>query len=85
QRTLDGWERSWPALPLTRLYLMLPDEVSQSGGVAKLMQGVLRLPVTELALDALFTGLPSRTERRDEFIACVPLLGACLRTDSPRS
>ena len=84
QRTLDGWERSWPALPLARLYLLLPDEVSQSGGVARLMQAVLRLPVTELALTALFTGLPTGSERRDEFLACVPLLGACLRVDAAR-
>ena len=81
QRTLDGWERSWPALPLARLYLLLPDEVSQNGGVARLMQTVLRLPVIEIALAALFTGLPSAGERRDEFLACMPLLGACLRVD----
>ena len=84
QRTLDGWERTWPALPLARLYLMLPDEVSQNAGVVELMRTVLRLPVTELALNALFNGLPSGDRRRDELLACLPLLGACLRADSPQ-
>ena len=83
QRTLDGWERTWPALPLARLYLMLPDEPGQSAGVLELMQTVLRLPVGELALDALFSGLPSGNKRRGELLACLPLLGACLRDDSP--
>ncbi len=85
QRTLDGWERSWPALPLARLYLLLPDDLNQNGGVARLLQAALRLSVTELALTALFTGLPSsneRNERNDEFLACVPLLGACLRFEA---
>lgn len=82
QRSFDVWERSWPALPLARIYLALPDE--QGEAVAVLMQRELGLRTSHIDFNALFTGLQASPQRQLEFAACLPLLGASLRVDARR-
>lgn len=80
QRSIDVWERSWPDLPLARLYLLAPEH---GAAVAALMQRELGLRTVALEPSALFSGLEAdrgrRPEHDAELAACLPLLGASLR------
>lgn len=78
QRSIDVWERSWPDLPLARLYLFTTDAAD---AVATLMQRELGLRTVAPDLGALFSGLGTLPGREAELSACLPLLGACLRFD----
>lgn len=83
QRSIDVWERSWPDLPLARLYLVAPEH---GAAVAALMQRELGLRTVALEPAALFPGLlrdaGDTSARAAELAACLPLLGACLRAES---
>lgn len=79
QRSIDVWERSWPDLPLARLYLVTADA---GEAVATLLQRELGLRTTALDLDALFSGLAGLGERKAELADCLPLLGASLRHEA---
>lgn len=78
QRSIDLWERSWPELPLARLYVVAPQHADE---MASLMQRELGLRTVALALPTLFSGLDGIAGREDELAACLPLLGAGLRVE----
>lgn len=81
QRSIDVWERSWPELPLARLYVLTAHHGPE---VATLIQR--ELGQRTLALDPLTAfahhapgpeGDPAQA-----LAACIPLLGAALRTET---
>lgn len=81
QRSIDVWERSWPELPLARLYVVTAEH---GADVAALIQR--ELGQRTVALDALAAFAPEAPppegEARQALAACLPLLGAALRTES---
>lgn len=78
-RSIDVWERSWPDLPLARLYLL---SATHGEALAALMQRELGLRTSALDLHGLFKGLTLDGASAEDLHACVPLLGACLREES---
>lgn len=78
QRSIDVWERSWPDLPLARLFLLVP-ELGQE--LATLMQRELGLRTSAIDAAALFPGFEPATHGPEAYAACLPLLGALLRQD----
>ncbi|RQO55317.1 hypothetical protein DBR47_20795 [Paucibacter sp. KBW04] len=83
QRSIDLWERSWPELPLARLYLLSPEH---GDAVAALMQRELGLRTMAMGVPQLFSGIDEASlqdpVRLRELEACLPLLGAALRQES---
>jgi len=83
QRSIDLWERSWPELPLARLYLLSPEH---GDAVAALMQRELGLRTQAMGVPSLFTGIDPNSlqdpSRIGELSACLPLLGAVLRQEA---
>lgn len=81
QRSIDVWERSWPELPLARLYVVTAE---QGPELAALIQR--ELGQRTVALDALAAFAADRPaaegDATEALAACLPLLGAALRTDS---
>lgn len=82
QRSIDVWERSWPELPLARLYVATAEHGPE---VATLIQRELGLRT--IALDALAEfapGVPAPEggSQAQALAACLPLLGAALRTET---
>lgn len=73
QRSLDAWERSWPDLPLQRLWVQAGDRTEALQGV---LMRTLTLPVEAFDCHALFS-IPST-------VATPPLglLGGLLRDDA---
>jgi MSHA biogenesis protein MshI len=82
QRSFDVWDRSWPQLPLARLYV-LAEEGSED--IAGLVQR--ELGVQAFALDPLtgFAGTPPAPEGSLPRAALLPLLGAALRVDERKA
>ena len=78
QRSIDLWERSWPELPLARLYVVTHQHADE---MASLMQRELGLRTVALDLPTLFSGMDDTRGREDELAACLPLLGAGLRVE----
>lgn len=80
QRSIDVWERSWPELPLARLYVVTAAHAAE---VASLIQRELGLRT--LALDPLAAFAAERPAPEGDaalaMAACLPLLGAALRTE----
>ncbi len=83
QRSIDVWERSWPDLPLARLYVVTTDHGAE---VAALIQR--ELGQRTLALDPLAAFAPDAPPPEGEpaaaLAACLPLLGAALRTETKK-
>lgn len=81
QRSIDVWERSWPDLPLARLYVITAAHAPE---LALLIQR--ELGQRTVALDALTAfAAPAPAPEGDAaqaLAACLPLLGAALRTDT---
>lgn len=81
QRSIDVWERSWPELPLARLYVITAEHGPE---VAALIQR--ELGQRTLALDPLAAFAPDAPapegDARAALAACLPLLGAALRTET---
>jgi len=78
QRSIDVWERSWPDLPLARLYLLVPEHGQE---LATLLQRELGLRTSAIDPAALFPGFEPATHGPAAYAACLPLLGALLRQD----
>ena len=77
QRSIDVWERSWPDLPLSRLYVLSADHAE---AVARLLQKELGLRTMALLPQQLFKG--EALAQGDALPpSCLPLLGAALRDD----
>lgn len=81
QRSIDVWERSWPDLPLARLYILT---AAHGPEVAALIQRELGLRTVALDPLAAFAGEHPATEGEptQALAACIPLLGAALRTEA---
>lgn len=81
QRSIDVWERSWPELPLARLYVITAEHGPE---VAALIQRELGQRTVALdALAAFAGGAPAPDgEPGAALAACLPLLGAALRTET---
>ena len=81
QRSIDVWERSWPELPLARLYVATARNGTE---VAALIQR--ELGQRTLALDPLAAFAPDAPapegDAAEALAACLPLLGAALRTET---
>jgi len=81
QRSIDVWERSWPELPLARLYVVT---AQHSAELAALVQRELGLRT--MALDPLAAFTPGSPAPEGDAVqalaACIPLLGAALRTEN---
>ncbi|KQY82420.1 hypothetical protein [Pelomonas sp. Root1444] len=81
QRSIDVWERSWPELPLARLYVVTAEHGPE---VAALIQR--ELGQRTIALDPLAAFAPDAPapegDARQALAACLPLLGAALRTET---
>ncbi len=81
QRSIDVWERSWPDLPLARLYVAA---AAHGPELAALIQR--ELGQRTVALDALAAFAPGASEPEGDAAqaraACLPLLGAALRLDT---
>ena len=81
QRSIDVWERSWPELPLARLYVITAEHGAE---VAALIQR--ELGQRTVALDALAAFAPAppapEGDPTQAMSACLPLLGAALRTET---
>lgn len=81
QRSIDVWERSWPELPLARLYVITAEHGPE---VAALVQR--ELGQRTVALDALAAfaadAPPPEGPAGEALAACLPLLGAALRTET---
>jgi MSHA biogenesis protein MshI len=83
QRSIDVWERSWPDLPLARLYVVA---AAHGPELATLIQR--ELGQRTVALDALAAFAPDAPAPEGDAAqaraACLPLLGAALRVDTRR-
>lgn len=81
QRSIDVWERSWPDLPLARLYVVT---ATNGPEVATLVQRELGQRTVALdALAAFAAGGPApEGDAAAALAACLPLLGAALRTET---
>ncbi|MDR7267503.1 MSHA biogenesis protein MshI [Pelomonas saccharophila] len=81
QRSIDVWERSWPELPLARLYVVTAEHGAE---VATLIQR--ELGQRTVALNALAAFAPDAPPPEGDpalaLGACLPLLGAALRTET---
>lgn len=78
QRSIDVWERSWPDLPLARLYVV---GAELGADVATLIQRELgQRTVAIEPLSHFAPGAPA-PEGPDALAACLPLLGAALRVE----
>lgn len=81
QRSIDVWERSWPDLPLARLYVAA---AAHGAELATLIQR--ELGQRTVALDALAAFAPDAPAPEGDAAqaraACLPLLGAALRVDA---
>ena len=73
QRSLDAWERSWPELPLQRLWVQAGDRTEALQG---LLMRTLSLAVEAFDSNALFS-VPTAVER-----PALGLLGGLLRNDA---
>ncbi len=80
QRSIDVWERSWPSLPLARLYVVMAEHGAE---VAALIQRELGQRTVALDPLAAFAGSPpAEGPAAQALAACIPLLGAALRNDT---
>jgi MSHA biogenesis protein MshI len=81
QRSIDVWERSWPELPLARLYVITAEHGAE---VATLIQRELGQRTVALNPLAAFApdAPPPEGDAAQALGACLPLLGAALRTET---
>lgn len=78
QRSIDVWERSWPDLPLAQLQLKTPEHDKE---LATLLQRELGLRTQAIDLAPLFSGFEAGSGSLEAYAACLPLLGALLRSE----
>jgi len=78
QRSIDVWERSWPDLPLALLQLKTPEPDKE---LATLLQRELGLRTQAMELAPLFSGFEATADNLAAYAACLPLLGALLRSE----
>ncbi len=79
QRSFDVWERSWPDLPLTGLWLQVGEG---SAALAATLESALGLRVRVLDAERVFPGLGGLAGSPAVASAVLPLLGALLRAET---
>jgi MSHA biogenesis protein MshI len=81
QRSFDVWERTWPDLPLARLWL----EAGEASAALMLqLEQSLGLPVARLEPERLFPGFDQASGSPEVRAAILPLLGALRRAETRR-
>lgn len=81
QRSFDVWERSWPDLPLARLWVQVGEH---SPRLATLLTRQLGQPVVVLDVDKTFPGLSQVAPDPALREALWPVLGLLLRSETRR-
>lgn len=84
QRSIDVWERSWPALPLARLYVVTAEHGADLAALIQRELGQRTVALDALAAFAPDAPTPEGAEASRALAACLPLLGAALRTETRR-
>jgi len=82
QRSIDVWERSWPELPLARLYVASATHGAEVAALIQRELGLRTLALDPLAAFAAERPAPEGEGEGDALAACIPLLGAALRTEN---
>lgn len=77
QRSLDLWDRTWSALPLAGVWVQAG---ARSQALADWLSNELGQSVQAADFNGLFASLPEVSA--PDLMACTPLLGALLRTES---
>ena len=77
QRSLDLWDRTWTTFPLAGLRVYAGQ---RSADMAAWLSQEIGQTVLPLEVDSLFTPLPTLTPQ--DQLACLPLLGGLLRTQT---
>lgn len=80
QRSIDVWERSWPELPLARLYVITAAHGPEVASLIQRELGQRTVALDPLAAFAAERPLPEG-DAAQALAACIPLLGAALRTE----
>jgi MSHA biogenesis protein MshI len=81
QRSIDVWERSWPDLPLARLYVVTAEHGPEVATLIQRELGQRTVALDPLAAFAADAPAPEG-EAHQALAACLPLLGAALRTET---
>lgn len=81
QRSLDVWERSWPDLPLARLWVQVGETSTR---LATLLSEQLGHPVSVLDIDASFPELAACAPGPALRQTLLPVLGLLLRAETRR-
>jgi MSHA biogenesis protein MshI len=81
QRSIDVWERSWPELPLARLYVVTAEHGAEVATLIQRELGQRTVALDPLAAFAANAPAPEG-EATPALAACLPLLGAALRTET---
>lgn len=81
QRSIDVWERSWPELPLARLYVITAEHGPDVAALVQRELGQRTLSLDPLAAFAPDAPAPEG-DAKAALAACLPLLGAALRTET---
>jgi MSHA biogenesis protein MshI len=81
QRSIDVWERSWPELPLARLYVVTAKHGTEVAGLIQRELGQRTVALDPLAAFAAERPAPEG-DAAQALAACIPLLGAALRAES---
>ena len=81
QRSFDVWERSWPDLPLARLWVQMGEH---SGRLAAMLSRELGQPVAVLDIDKTFPELAALAPDPALREALLPVLGLLLRSETRR-
>jgi MSHA biogenesis protein MshI len=82
QRSIDVWERSWPELPLARLYVLTAEHGPELATLIQRELGQRTLALDPLAAFAASPPPPEGGDATAALAACLPLLGAALRTET---
>ncbi|HEY8876852.1 MAG TPA: hypothetical protein VIN03_04755 [Roseateles sp.] len=81
QRSIDVWERSWPELPLARLYVVTAQHGAEVATLIQRELGQRTVALNPLAAFAPEAPAPEG-EAAQALASCLPLLGAALRTET---
>lgn len=81
QRSIDVWERSWPELPLARLYVITAAHGSELAALIQRELGQRAVALDPLAAFAPGAPVPEG-DARAALAGCIPLLGAALRVET---
>jgi MSHA biogenesis protein MshI len=81
QRSIDVWERSWPELPLARLYVITAQHGAELAALIQRELGQRTVALNPLAAFAPDAPAPEG-DAAQALAGCIPLLGAALRNET---